>query len=85
VVAALQGRPRSAADIRSPLRPGGASLISANGRSALVTFTIPGNSDNENQTVAADLNAMAAIQARHPGLLIRRPGTRAATARSTAW
>ena len=42
VVAALRGLPRSAADIRSPLSPGGRSLISADGRSALVTFTIRG-------------------------------------------
>jgi RND superfamily putative drug exporter len=74
VVAALQGLPRSAATIRSPLSPGGGSLISASGRSALVTFNIPGNSDNEDQTVVPDLSAVAAVQARHPGLLIQEAG-----------
>jgi RND superfamily putative drug exporter len=74
VVAALAGMPRSAADIRSPLGPGGASLVSANGRSALVTFTVPGKSGNQDQTVVPDLNAVAAIQARHPGLLIQEAG-----------
>src|SRR5579872_1177704 len=74
VVAALRGLPRSAAAIRSPLGPGGQSLISANGRSALVTFTIPGNSDSEDQTVLPDLNAVAAVQASHPGLRIQEAG-----------
>jgi putative drug exporter of the RND superfamily len=74
VVAALRGLPRSAADIRSPLSPGGTSLISADGRSALVAFTVPGNSDNEDQTVLPDLNAVAAVQARHPGLLVQEAG-----------
>src|SRR5215472_17077105 len=72
VVAALRARPGSAADIRSPLSPGGASLIS--GRSALVTFNVPGNPDNEDQTVVPDLNAVAAVQAGHPGLLIQEAG-----------
>jgi RND superfamily putative drug exporter len=72
VVAALRARPGAATDIRSPLSPGGASLIS--GRSALVTFNVPGNSDNEDQTVVPDLNAVAAVQASHPGLLIQEAG-----------
>jgi putative drug exporter of the RND superfamily len=74
VVAALRRLPRSAADIRSPLSPGGRALVSADGRSTLVTFTIPGNSDNEDQTVVPDLTAMAAAQARHPDLLIAEAG-----------
>jgi len=74
VVAALRALPRSATDIRSPLSPGGRSLISADGRSALATFTIPGNSANMDQAVVPDLNAVAAVQARHPGLLIAEAG-----------
>jgi putative drug exporter of the RND superfamily len=74
VVAALRGLPHAAAGIRSPLSSGGASLVSANGHSALVTFNIPGNSNNEDQTVVPDLNAVAAIQARHPDLLIQEAG-----------
>ncbi len=65
---------RSAADIRSPLSPGAASLLSASGRSALVKFSIPGNSGNEDQTVTSDLNAVAAVQNRHPDLLIQEAG-----------
>jgi RND superfamily putative drug exporter len=74
VVAALRGMPRSAAQIRSPLSRGGGSLVSALGTSALVTFNVPGNSDNEDQTVLSDLNAVAAVQASHPGLLIQEAG-----------
>src|SRR6516225_3881229 len=74
VVAALRALPRSATDIRSPLSPGGRSLVSADGRSALVTFTIPGNSANMDQAVVPDLNAVGAAQARHPGLLIAEAG-----------
>jgi putative drug exporter of the RND superfamily len=74
VVATLQALPRSASGIRSPLSSGGASLISANGRSALVTFNVPGNANNEDQTVVPDLHAVAAVQARHPGLLIQEAG-----------
>jgi putative drug exporter of the RND superfamily len=74
VVAALRARPASAADIRSPLSPGGRALISASGTSALVRFNVPGNSDHEDQTVIPDLTAVAAVQARHPGLLIQEAG-----------
>jgi RND superfamily putative drug exporter len=74
VAAALGGLPKSAAGVRSPLSRSGASLVSADGRSALVTFTIPGNSDNEDQAVLPDLNAVAALQARHPDLRIEEAG-----------
>src|SRR5262249_9215504 len=74
VGAALRSRPGSAAGIRARLSPGATSLISADGRSALVTFNVPGNPDNKDQTVVADLNAVAAVQARHPGLLIEEAG-----------
>src|ERR1035438_5740233 len=40
IVTALHDLPGSAAGIRSPFSPGGASLNSADGRGALVTFTI---------------------------------------------
>ncbi len=80
VVTALRDLPGSAAGIHSPFSPGGASLVSANGRAALVTFTIPGKIINpgqalgEDQTVTADLNAVAAVQSRHPGLIITEAG-----------
>src|SRR5215467_3875947 len=42
VTSALAGLPQAARDIRSPLAAGGRSLVSADGRSALVTFRVPG-------------------------------------------
>jgi putative drug exporter of the RND superfamily len=79
VAAALAARPRSAANITSPLTPGARhsgrqSLVSADGRSALVTFDVPGNASNQDQAVAADQQAVAAVQARHPDLLIAEAG-----------
>jgi len=76
VVTALQGLPRAAIDIRSPLSTsGGASgLTSASGRSELVTFTVAGNPDNADKTVVAAQRAVAAVQARHPSLLVGEAG-----------
>jgi putative drug exporter of the RND superfamily len=73
VVAALNRLPRStASDIRSPLSPGGGSLISADGRSVLVTFNVTGA--NEDQAVVPALNAVAAAQGRYQGLRIAEAG-----------
>jgi putative drug exporter of the RND superfamily len=71
VTAALRGLPRTAADVRSPLAAGGRNLVSADGRSALVTFTVRGDAS---QTVVAAEHAVAAVQARHPGLRIGEAG-----------
>ena len=74
VTAALAGLPRSASDIASPFDPGHTGLVSADGRSALVTFKVPGNAANEDQAVVPALRAVAAVQARHPGLIIAEAG-----------
>ena len=55
--------PRAATDIRSPFTTAGLT----NGRSALVTFNVAGNPDNDDQAVVPALNAVAAVQARIPG------------------
>ncbi|HEY6296190.1 MAG TPA: MMPL family transporter, partial [Streptosporangiaceae bacterium] len=70
VVAALRAVPHSAADIGSPLTTPG--LVS--GRSALVTFNVAGNPNNDDQTVVPAMNAVAAVAARHPGLTIEEAG-----------
>jgi putative drug exporter of the RND superfamily len=70
VVAALRALPKSAADIQSPLTSHG--LVS--GRSALVTFNVAGNPDNDDQAVVPALNAVAAVAAHHPGLKIEEAG-----------
>ena len=74
VAAALDGLPRSARDIAAPPDNGRSRLISADGRSALVTFEVPGNPSNEDAAVAPALRAVAAVQARHPGLRVREAG-----------
>ncbi len=70
VVAALQALPRSAADIQSPLTGRGL----ASGKSALVTFNVAGKPGNDDQAVVPALNAVAAIQAHHPGLKVEEAG-----------
>jgi putative drug exporter of the RND superfamily len=74
VVAALARLPRAAEDIASPLGPGGATLVSPDGRSALVTFRVAGPHALADTTVAADVAAVAAVQARYPGLLVAEAG-----------
>jgi putative drug exporter of the RND superfamily len=75
VVAALAARPQAAEDIASPLGPGGATLVSPNGRSALVTFRVAGPHALADTTVAADVAAVAAVQARYPGLDVAEAGS----------
>jgi RND superfamily putative drug exporter len=73
VVTALRALPATtASDIRSPLLPGGQQLVSADGRSALVTFNVTGG--NEDQAVLPALRAVAAVQARYPGLVVQEAG-----------
>jgi len=73
VVTALSALPRrTASDIKSPLSRGDASLVSANGRSALVTFNVTGS--KEDQAVVPAEHAVAAVQARFPQLLVQEAG-----------
>ncbi len=75
VVAALRGLPGSAAGIESPLTSTG--LVGASpGKpgSALVTFNVAGKPDNDDKAVVPALNAVAAVQAHHPGLKIEEAG-----------
>ncbi len=74
VAAALAAVPHSARDIATPFGAGHTGLVSADGRSALVTFTVPGQVSHEDQTVVPALRAVAGVQARHPGLLIAEAG-----------
>ena len=74
VAAALAALPGYAADIRTPLQPGGQALVSKDGRSALVTFQVPGNVTSEDKAVAALQHAVAGVQASHPNLRIAETG-----------
>jgi putative drug exporter of the RND superfamily len=72
VANALSALPKAAADVRSPL--GNRALVSADGRSALVTFNVPGPAADQTTAVAPAQRAVAAIQARYPGLRIAEGG-----------
>jgi putative drug exporter of the RND superfamily len=72
VTAALAALPAAASGIRSPL--GNPALVSADGRSALVTFQVPGPQDDQATAVGPALSAVAAVQARNPGLRIAEGG-----------
>ena len=61
--------PGSATSIRSPLTSAGMT----SGDSALVTFQIPAKAD-ANTAVVPDLNAVASVAARHPGLKVEEAG-----------
>jgi RND superfamily putative drug exporter len=74
VVTALRALPAAAAHVRSPAGPGGATLISADRRSVLVSFQVPGKVANEDTAVVPALRAVAAVQARYPGLRIEEAG-----------
>jgi uncharacterized membrane protein YdfJ with MMPL/SSD domain len=70
VASVLSGQPKNAVGIRTPLSPGEQSLVSKDGRSALVTFQVPGNVANVDQAATTDQHAVATVQARYPGLRI---------------
>jgi RND superfamily putative drug exporter len=73
VAAALAALPGYAADIRTPLQPGGQALVSKDGRSALVAFQIPGNA-SEDKAVPALQHAIAGVQASHQDLRVAETG-----------
>src|SRR5579871_5902918 len=79
VVTALRGVPRAATDIRSPFTSAGL----ASGRSALVTFNVAGNPDNDDQAVVPALNAVATSRPGTPGSPSPRRATRAWAGRPT--
>jgi putative drug exporter of the RND superfamily len=74
VVRSLHQLPGAARNIRSPLGPGGQALVSASGRSALVTFQVAGPHSRADTTVGVDLAAVARVQARHPGVRVTEAG-----------
>ncbi len=74
VAIALGRLPSSAASIQA------AGLVSADGRSALVTFEVPGPRSARDAAVRADLAAVARIQAAYPDLLVAEAGNASASA-----
>ncbi len=74
VVSALRAQRAAARGIRSPLSPGGQAMVSADGRTVLVTFDVAGPHAQADTTVGADLAAVARVAAAHPGLTIAEAG-----------
>jgi putative drug exporter of the RND superfamily len=72
VVGALAALPRAATGIQSAL--GNRALISADGRSALVTFQVPGPASDQATAVGPAQRAVAAVAAQYPGLRIGEGG-----------
>jgi RND superfamily putative drug exporter len=72
VAAALAGLPKAAAGI--------STQVSKDGRSALVSFGVPGNPNNQTTTVVPAQKAVAAIAARYPGLTVAETGDASITA-----
>src|SRR6516164_5633139 len=58
----VAAEPKYAAGIRTPLSHGGQALVSKDGRSALVTFDVPGNVSKVDTAASADQRAVAAVQ-----------------------
>jgi putative drug exporter of the RND superfamily len=54
--------------------PGSSALVAADGRSALVTFEVPGPAADQDTAVAPAQRAVAAVQAKYPGLRIGEGG-----------
>jgi uncharacterized membrane protein YdfJ with MMPL/SSD domain len=62
-------------EIESPLRPEHrANTVSADGRSVVVNFTLPGDAEATEQAVAAPLAAVAEVQAAHPDVRVEEFG-----------
>jgi len=74
VATAVAALPGYASGVRTPLMPGARGLVSPDGRSALVTFQVPGNVTNLDQAATALQHAVAGVQARYPALRIAETG-----------
>ena len=62
------------ADVESPLAEGNEGNISADGRSTLVTFELPGDEDAAKDRVDPSLAAVAALQKAHPDVELAQFG-----------
>jgi uncharacterized membrane protein YdfJ with MMPL/SSD domain len=61
-------------DVKSPLEKSNAGQLSKDGRSALVTFSVPGKDDVAKDNVVTSLDTTAAAQKAHPDLRIEQFG-----------
>lgn len=73
VAAALAALPKDATGIRTP-QSAGLDLVSKDGHSARVTFSVPGNVPDVGQAATTLQHAVAGVQAAHPDLRIAESG-----------
>jgi putative drug exporter of the RND superfamily len=74
VAASLAALPTYATGVKTPLSAGGQALVSKDGRSALVTFSVPGNVSSVDQAATTLQHAVAGVQAKHQDLRIAESG-----------
>jgi RND superfamily putative drug exporter len=77
---ALARTPGTVTGVRSPLGPGGDSLVSKDGRSGLVAFQLAGPDDRVDAQYDAVVQAVAEVGARHPGVRLAQAGDRSLNA-----
>jgi RND superfamily putative drug exporter len=80
LVQALQGTSGAVTDIGSPLGAGRPDLVSADGRSALVTFQIAGTPQEVKSNYQAAVQAVDTTADAHPGIRIVQAGDRSLSA-----
>jgi RND superfamily putative drug exporter len=74
VAASLAALPTYATGVKTPLSAGNQALVSKDGRSALVTFSVPGNVSSVDQAATTLQHTVAGVQAKHPDLRIAESG-----------
>ena len=74
VAASLAALPTYATGVKTPLSAGNQALVSKDGRSALVTFSVPGNVSSVDQAATTLQHAVAGVQAKHPDLRVAESG-----------
>jgi putative drug exporter of the RND superfamily len=74
VAASLAALPTYATGVKTPLSADGQALVSKDGHSALVTFSVPGNVSSVDQAATTLQHAVAGVQAKHPDLRIAESG-----------
>ena len=79
VVATVRDQPR-VAEVVSPYSASGADNISADRRSALVTFELRGNDDQAQAAIGGVVDRVSAAAERHPGVFVGEFGDASAEA-----
>ncbi|GAA4223054.1 RND superfamily putative drug exporter [Streptosporangium album] len=70
----MRRAPGAVAALRSPLEPGGADLVSEDGRSGLVNIQIAGPGERFRDHYAAIESVVEEVSARHPGVRLAQAG-----------